>query len=130
MFIKVYTCQSESEISKNPGFTAEVLVQFHSPDGNRSYIDENMISAHNIAFGRWATWKVCFESQYLDYEIVCDNSVDGELFCFENCDFDNYLTASKNELFSGVTVHVKNSWALPCMFVKVWLTNQDGCLGH
>ena len=26
---------------KNPGFTAEVLVQFHSPDGNRSSIDEN-----------------------------------------------------------------------------------------
>ena len=33
----VYTFESE----KNPGFTAEVLLQFHSLDGNRSYIDEN-----------------------------------------------------------------------------------------
>ena len=32
---------SESEISKNPGFMAEVLLQFHSPDGNKSYIEEN-----------------------------------------------------------------------------------------
>ena len=39
-------------------------------------------SLHNIAFGQ-ATCK----SQYLDYEIVCDNSVDGELCYFENYDF-------------------------------------------
>ena len=31
----VYTCESEC------GFTAEVLLQFHSLDGNKSYIDEN-----------------------------------------------------------------------------------------
>ena len=27
--------------SKIPGFTAEILLQIHSLDGNRSYIDEN-----------------------------------------------------------------------------------------
>ena len=37
----VYTCEVKVGISKNPGFTAEVLLQFHSLDGNRSYIDEN-----------------------------------------------------------------------------------------
>ena len=40
----VYTCESQSGKwkSKNPGFyTAEVLLQIHSLDGNRSYIDEN-----------------------------------------------------------------------------------------
>ena len=31
----------KSKSSKNPGFTAEVLLQIHSLDGNRSYIDEN-----------------------------------------------------------------------------------------
>ena len=35
MLIKVYTCESESEISKNPGYYGwDVLVQFHSPDGS------------------------------------------------------------------------------------------------
>ena len=29
----------------------------------------------------------------------------------------------------GVTDHVKNSWALPCLF-KFGFTNKDGCLGH
>ena len=39
----VYTCESQiwKWKSKNPGFTAEVLLQIHSLDGNRSYIDEN-----------------------------------------------------------------------------------------
>ena len=39
----VYTCESQSWKwkSKIPGFTAEVLLQIHSLDGNRSYIDEN-----------------------------------------------------------------------------------------
>ena len=51
----VYTFESESE--KNPGFTAEVLLQFHSLDGNRSYIDKNSgfskydCSTFDIAFG-------------------------------------------------------------------------------
>ena len=41
-------------------------------------------------------------------------------------------------LLMGVTAHVKNSWAHGVigwamgitMLVKVWPTNQDGCLGH
>ena len=46
----VYTCESESGFSKNPGFTAEVLLQFHSPDGNKSYIDENSgFSKHDFS---------------------------------------------------------------------------------
>ena len=37
--------------------------------------------------GEWTKWPLgTCKSQYLDYDIVCDISVGGELCYFENCD--------------------------------------------
>ena len=49
MSIKVYTCESENlKFQKNPDITADVLVQFHSPDGSGSVV----VTAHDFESGR------------------------------------------------------------------------------
>ena len=47
--IKVYTgCESESEISKNPDITADILVQFHSLDGSSSLSHSAVRSVYSV----------------------------------------------------------------------------------